>query len=353
MPPFKPQELPIKNLNWESFITLIGEANEAVARFDGLLQSILNPNVLLSPLLTNEAVLSSRIEGTQATLQEVFEFEANPVGDGEKQRDIIEILNYRKALDYAKDDIINISLTNRLIRNIHEKLLNSVRGRDKNPGYFRRGQVRVGLYYPPEPQFVPDLMSNLEKYIHSKEKDIFVQLAIIHAQFEMIHPFSDGNGRTGRLLMPLFLYFKKKLNYPAFYLSAYFETNREEYYTRFENIELNGDWDGWIAFFLNAVVEQSRANTQKAKDILQLYNIKKDRISSITHSQFSIKILDFIFSNPVFSSSQFIKYSSIPKDSARNILRIIREAGIINLIYEGKGRAPGIYIFPKLVEIIK
>ena len=196
MQPYSPQLLPLKGLEWEKFVHLIGKANAEVARFDGLLQSIPNPSVLVAPLLTNEAVLSSKIEGTRATIHEVFEFEAIPSKDSEKSRDIEEILNYIKALNYAIEDVNNISLSNRLIRNIHSILLNSVRGRDKDPGNFRKIQVHVGSFYSPEPQNILDLMSNLESYIHEEDKDILVQLAIIHAQFEIIHPFWDGNGRT-------------------------------------------------------------------------------------------------------------------------------------------------------------
>lgn len=352
MPPYTPQLLPLKSLNWEQFVHLIGKANAEVARFDGILQSIPNPNVLVSPLLTNEAVLSSRIEGTQATFQEVLEYEANPAGDSERSRDIIEVLNYRKALNYATEDINKISLSNRLIRNIHSRLLDSVRGKSKDPGNFRRLQVHVGSYFPPEPQNVPDLMSNLESYIHKEDKDILVQLAIIHAQFEIIHPFWDGNGRTGRIIMPLFLYFKKVLTSPAFYLSAYFEANRNEYYHKFEDIEKNGDWEGWIEFFLRAVIEQSKINIQKAQGILKLYDIKKERITSLTHSQFSIRALDYIFSYPIFTSTDFIEKTKIPRQSAHKILRLLVAGEVLEIFIEGQGQRPNAYVFSKLMEIV-
>jgi len=143
-------------------------------------------------------------------------------------------------------------------------------------------------------------MANLEKYIHSAEKDPLVQLAIIHAQFEMIHPFGDGNGRLGRIILPLFLHFKEILSTPMFYLSGYFEKYRDSYYAKLNNISAKGDWDGWIIYFLNAVKEQSELNIAKAKGIMSLYSNKKNKIKEITKSKYAVDILDFIFSYPFF-----------------------------------------------------
>ena len=360
MKPFKPKLLPPERLNWEKFVNLVGKANAEVARFDGLLQSMPNPAVLLSPLTTQEAVLSSKIEGTRATLQEVLEFEADPLKETEKYNDIKEILNYREAMNYAVREIEKVSFTSRLIRNIHNILLNSVRGQNKDQGNFRRIQVHIGKsnkieeasYVPPICGDIPDLMNNLQKYAHYEEKDALVQLAIIHAQFEIIHPFMDGNGRVGRILMPIFLYFKKVLSSPMFYLSAYFEMNREEYYKRLLNVSQNGDWDGWIIYFLNAVAEQSRKNIEKAKAIHKLYDFKKGRIDELTHSRFGFKTLDFIFSYPVFTSTQFIKLSKISKNTAMRILSELEKGGVLKVIERGSGKRPTTYAFIKLLSIV-
>ncbi len=359
MNPHNPQQLPLQKLNWEEFVHLIGKANAEVARFDGLLQSMPNPAVLLSPLTTQEAVLSSRIEGTKATLQEVLEYEADPKKETEKYHDIQEILNYRKAMGYAVKELANISLTTRLIKGIHNILLDSVRGKDKYRGNFRRIQVHIGkshkieeaIYIPPLYKDVPDLMSNLEKYFHFDDKDYLVQLAIVHAQFEIIHPFEDGNGRVGRILMPIFLYFKKVLSSPMFYLSAYFESHRDEYYQKLLGISKDGDWESWIEYFLNAVVIQSKENIGKAKAIHRLYDIKKEKIVDLTHSQFAIKALDFLFCNPIFTSSQFVKESKIPKASASRILNSLDSGGVIRIIKKGVGSRPTTYIFTKLLNI--
>lgn len=356
---YTPKKLPVQHIRWESFVHLIGKAHAEIGRFDALLQSIPNPSVLLSPLTTKEAVLSSRIEGTQATLEDVLKFEANPQKETKKFEDIQEVINYRKALKKAIEEMEKLSLSTRVIRKAHEILLQGVRGESKDRGYFRRQQVFIGkpgskieqaIYIPPSAEKIPDLMSNLEKYIHAEEKDLLVQLAIVHAQFEIIHPFMDGNGRVGRMLIPLFLYFKKAISYPSFYLSEYLESHRNEYYQALLDISKNDNWDGWITFFLQAVIEQSKENISKAKKIIELYQQKKQRITELTKSQFSIKILDALFMMPVFQSQDFITISKIPRDSAFKILRKLEENRVIISDKKKKNR---VYFFEKLLEIVR
>ncbi len=351
--PFIPHRLPLENLDWMRFVHLLGKAGGEVARFDGLLKSLPNPSVLLSPMEMNEAVLSSRIEGTKATLDEVYRFEASAKELEEKRDDIQEVLNYRKAMRFAVREMRTAPLSNRLIKATHAILLDGVRGKHKDPGNFRSGQVQVGDYIPPGAQNVIEHMSDLEKYFHTEEKDVLVQLAIVHAQFEIIHPFWDGNGRTGRILMPLFLYHKKILSSPMFYLSAYFEEHRSEYYDRLSAISHSDDWAGWVTYFLQAVIDQSQRNIEKAEAILALYNQKKERIVDLTHSQFAIKTLDFLFSNPYFTGAQFAKESKIPKASAARILTVLTTGNVVKQMSLGSGPRPTLYAFPKLLVIIR
>lgn len=355
---YTPKNLPVKNIKWESFVHLIGKANVEIGRFDALLQNIPNPSVLLSPLTTNEAVLSSRIEGTQATLKEVLEFEANPQKETKKYEEIQEVINYRKALNAAIDEMEKFSLSTRVIKKAHEILLQGVRGENKDRGNFRRQQVFIGkpganieqaTYIPPSAEKIADLMSDLEKYIHTDEKDLLVQLALVHAQFEMIHPFMDGNGRVGRMIMPLFLYFKKAIFYPSFYLSEYLEFHRDEYYKALLDISKNDNWEGWVAFFLQAVIEQSKENIAKAKKIIGLYEQKKQRITELTKSQFNIKILDALFIMPIFKSGDFIRISKIPQASAMRYIRILEKNNVISS--DGKERHKT-YFFNKLLKIV-
>lgn len=358
--PFIPPKLPLDTLDWVSYISLIGDARDRLSKFDGLLQGIPNPNVLLSPLTTQEAVVSSKIEGTQATLEEVLEYEADPKQLDEKKDDILEVLNYRKAMFYAIAEMQKRPLTEGLLRDVHKILLDNVRSHTKRIGKYRDWQVFIGRegttieeasYVPPEPQNIEGLMSNLERYFHYQEKDPLVQLAIIHAQFEMIHPFGDGNGRLGRIIMPIFLHFKGVLSTPMFYLSGYFEKHRDAYYSKLNNISAKEDWDGWIIYFLNAVKEQSELNISKAKAIMSLYSQKKEEIKETTKSQYAVDILDFIFSYPFFSSSQFAEKTRITQPYASQIIKKLEESRTIKLFRKGAGSKPSVYLFPDLIEI--
>ena len=362
MTPFNPHNLPLDRLNWEQFVHLIGKANAEVARFDGLIQSMPNPSLLLSPLTTQEAVLSSRIEGTQASLEEIYQFEAKPDKESKKYDDIQEVLNYRKAMYFAIKELNKIPFCLRLLKETHKILLSGVRGSNKDRGNFRKTQVFIGkpganikeaTYIPPAPNNLDKYLSNLEQYFHYEEKDALVQLAIIHAQFEIIHPFLDGNGRMGRIILPLFLYNKGILSSPMLYLSAYFERNREEYYGNLLNISKNNDWESWITFFLKATIEQSKDNIKRAKAIHALYEEKKSKITDLTRSRFAIKALDFLFSNPIFNSSSFTKESKIPRASANRILDSLQKGRVIKIINKGSGNKPSEYVFPKLFNIIK
>jgi Fic family protein len=358
-------EFPPASLRWPELISLIGPANAALARYEGVLHAVPNAAVLLSPLTTREAVLSSRIEGTQATMGEVLEYEAGAdagrVGP-EKQEDILEILNYRTALRRAMELLGELPISGRLIREMHATLMQGVRGRDKAPGEYRRVQNLIG---PPgcdesNAGFVPvgedkleAGMSEWEKYLHSTPQDQLVQLAIAHAEFESLHPFMDGNGRVGRLLIPLFLYERKLLSEPMFYMSAYLEAQRAEYYERLRAVSRDGDWTGWVRFFLKAVIEQARSNEVKARQILELYANLKDRVVDLTHSQYAIRALDFLFARPIFRANQFVQDQDVPAPSAQRILRLFREEGLVATLEQARGRRPGRFVFGDLINIVE
>ncbi len=360
--PYKPMPLPLDCIDWGSHVSLIAQANAALARYDGILEAMVNPALLLSPLTTQEAVLSSRIEGTQATLEEVLEFEVDPKRkiEPDKYADIQEIINYRRAMQRAVELLKERPLCLNLIRELHSILLDSVRGASKARGEFRRIQNWIGppgcsieeaTFVPPSPDMLPDALDNWEKYLHFDEKERLVQLAVIKAQFELIHPFIDGNGRIGRMLVPLFLYEKKLLSRPMFYLSAYLERNRELYYQKLNAISEKNDWDGWIQFFLRAITEQAKENTRKARAILELYEEMKQKVPEITRSRYAVQAIDALFARPLFSTRDFMELSKIPKISAFRILNELKESGIIQVLQEGKGSRGSIMIFGKVIEI--
>ncbi len=364
--PYIPTALPFDILEWGSLVRLIGRVNAELARYDGVLQSIPSPLLLLSPMTTQEAVLSSKIEGTQANLREVMEYQAAPnvVGDidGRKREDIQEIINYRAATDEAIARLEKRPLSLNLILGIHATLLNSVRGYNKARGKFRVSQNYIGTpgstiqtarFVPPEPMRLMEHLDNWEKYIHYDEKDKLVQLAIIHAQFEIIHPFLDGNGRVGRILIPLFLYEKGMLSSPTFYLSEYLEMNRKAYTDGLLAITEEGDWQGWIQFFLQAILEQARANNRKAQKILDLYNEMKILVPEKTRSPYAIQILDTMFNEPIFTSRLFAKIADIPKPTTDRILSKLAADDIIQVIIPRRGQLPALFIFQRLFNIVE
>ena len=361
MKPFNPPNLPLKSLDWSRLVPLLGRAHDGVARFDALVGNIPDARLLLSPLTVQEAVLSSRIEGTQASLEEVLRFQAEGKAKGEHRDDIFEIINYRLAIESAFERMKELPLSERLIKETHAILLTGTRGKEKDPGNFRRGQVYIGqpgasienaTYIPPEAQQIPELFSNLERYMHQQEKDVLVQLAIVHAQFEIIHPFLDGNGRIGRLLMPLFLYYKKTISTPYFYLSEYLEKHRSRYYDGLNRITANGDWEHWIEFFLQAVAEQSLVNAKKAQAIIDLKERILSRVREITHSQYTLQITNFIFSEPWFTGVDFRDKADVPRPSATRLLNLLEKGGIIEKIVPGRGGKTSLCCFPALAEIL-
>uniref|UniRef100_A0A7C4KIH4 Fic family protein n=1 Tax=Anaerolinea thermolimosa TaxID=229919 RepID=A0A7C4KIH4_9CHLR len=360
--PYTPRGLPPKNIEWADHIPLIAQANAALARYDGILETMVNPGLLLSPLTTQEAVLSSRIEGTQATLEEVLEFEADPVRKIEpsKHADIQEIINYRTAINRAVDLLKKRPICLNLILELHGILMDSVRGANKSRGQFRKIQNWIGppgcsiedaSFIPPSPDALPAALDAWEKYIHSEEKDRLAQLAVVKAQFELIHPFLDGNGRIGRMLIPLFLFEKKILSAPMFYLSDYLERNRAQYYQALNSISEHEDWNGWIRFFLTALAEQAMENTKKARAVLKLYEKMKREVPAITRSQYAVQAIDTLFYRPIFSTTDFITDSKIPKFTAFRILSELEGKGILNVLREGRGRKASILVFNELIEI--
>jgi Fic family protein len=361
--PYHTGQFPPTAFDWPQLIPLIGPANAALARYDGLLAAIPNAAVLLSPLTTQEAVLSSRIEGTQATMGEVLEYEAagHDAVDPARREDIEEVLNYRRAMRQATAEMERLPLCNRLIKNLHATLLAGVRGHDKARGEFRKIQNYLGVYGRPveEARFIPiapevldEGMARWERYLHAPEQDVLVQLAVVHAEFESLHPFLDGNGRIGRMLIPLYLSDRKLLQSPMFYLSEYLEANRKEYYDRLLTVSRDGDWTGWCRFFLEALHRQALANETKARKILALYQQKKDWIVDRTKSPHAIRALDFLFCTPIFKSLDFIDQAKIPQATARRILSLVSGPdGLLKTLRESGGRRPAVYAFRELLNM--
>ncbi len=361
MKPFIPQKLPLNSIDWTSLVPKMGEANRAVSNFNGILNVMPNANLLLSPLVDNEAVLSSKIEGTQADTIDVLKYQAN-IGDDseEKKGDIHEVLNYKKALIHGTESLENRSISLSLIKELHTILLDGVRGKSKSPGKIREIQNYIGSksggienarYVPPDPLIVPEYMDNFIDYLCINDKDLLAQTAVLHAQFEIIHPFCDGNGRLGRMLVPLFLYKKNIIATPSLYISQYLDKNEMAYKDSLRAITALGNWTQWIEFFLDAIKWQADKNYKIAKDIIGYYERTKSEIIGATSSQHAVPLLDAMVANPMFTQSS-LKVSSKPsKATMYNLLQKLSEKKIISVYEKGAGRAKTVYYLKDLLSL--
>ena len=362
MKPYSPLPFPPRELTLEPVIALVGRANACLSRYDGLLESLVNPEVLLSPLLMKEAELSSRIEGTIATANEVYQQQAGEEFEPEKKADIQEILNYRNTLRAAERTLKEQPVTPHLIRQMHAILMAGVRGKNKNPGRFRDTQNWIGprgctieeaTYVPPPPTALNDLLENFIAFINVQDDklDPLIQTALVHAQFELIHPFDDGNGRIGRLLIPLFLMKRGCLVSPSLYISRYLEAHRDTYYGSLERISSKGDWLGWVQYFLNALVHQAESNLQLVRQINELYDSKKSQISKLLHTDKGIYFLDMLFDSPVFRANEVHQKLHIQRQRAAQYIRTLKNAGVITELRPPSGRRPALMSFEDLWKI--
>lgn len=356
-------QFPPPSLQWERIIPLIGPASAAIADYGGRLSRIPNADVLLAPLTTREAVLSSRIEGTQATMGEVLEYEANGNNEkfqGERRNDIYEILNYRAAMHEAEKLLQELPLSQRLIKQLHNVLLSGVRGQNRSPGEYRKIPNWIGpasctieeaTFIPVSADKLQAGMNAWEDFIHAPFPDKLVQLALLHVEFEALHPFLDGNGRIGRMFIPLFLWQNGVIARPNFYISEFFENNRSSYYEKLRAVSQDGNWTEWCVFFLEALKEQAEANTSKANAILDLYEEMKIAIPKIGNSQYLIQTLDGIFRTPIFTGSGFTQATYIPSATSRRILPMLVQNDILKIIEPAKGNRSATYAFPALLNL--
>lgn len=360
--PFMPPLLP-PNIDLSSVISLLTDARDAVARYDEAVKRLPNPALIQRAFETKEAVLSSKIEGTQATLEEVLEFDAEEVAteDNEKTKDYREIGNYRRAIDLGRGMLSARPMSENVIKDLHKILLNSVRGRNKRPGEFRDHQVHIGppgatleeaRYVPPVHTKIPSLMSNLVNYLHRDDvSDRLVQIAVAHYQFEAIHPFGDGNGRVGRLLIPLYLYEKKITTYPNLYISEFLETHRRDYYDSLNHVSERKEWTAWIQFFLRAVREQSRLSKERVEKVEKLYKELRDSLPGF-NSIYASAFLDSLFVQPVFTPLVLGKASKINNNQTLyNLVEKFSGAKLITDLTPKRERNK-LYIFEPLVNIL-
>lgn len=289
---------------------LLSDADRCLGRLDGVTFILPNPNLFVAMYVRQEAVLSSQIEGTQSSLEDVLQFEIDSHGH-EIPKDVQEVVNYINAINFGLEELREMPLCLRLIRYIHEKLLDGVRGSDRTPGEFRTKQNWIGVpgstlstasFIPPPIFEMNEALKNLESFMHDTGSlPVLIQCGLIHAQFETIHPFADGNGRIGRLLITFLLCQQGILQRPLLYLSHYLKRHRTEYYDRLMAIRENGDWEGWLKFFLKGIHEVSQSATSTARAILDLREKHRQIIVSQKQSAsaYGLMLLDFLFQQPI------------------------------------------------------
>ncbi len=339
---------------------LLSKADRDLARLDGITTVLPNSDLFIAMYVKKEALLSSQIEGTQASLEGVLEFEAD-LTPKEDVNEIKDVINYIKALNYGMSRLNELPMSLRLIREIHKNLLEGTRGANRNPGEFREFQNYIGtpgaslneaIFVPPPPDMVIPAMEELEKFFHKKDGiPPLVKIALIHAQFETIHPFLDGNGRVGRLLITFYLYWKGILSRPLLYLSFYLKKNRAVYYDLLMKVRREGAWEDWIKFFLKGISETSQEAANTAREIIKLKDglITKLYENSIA-SVYAVKLIDLLFEKPVISTKDVVEKLKVSTVTANELVRRFVTIGILREI-TGKQRYKK-YIFTDYVEII-
>lgn len=313
----------------------LSEANLSLGRLDGAANNLPNPDLFVYMYVRKEAVLSSQIEGTQTSLIELLRYESDAVAQGE-MTDVTDVVNYVGAIRYGIESLDKLPLSLRLMRYIHERLLTGGRGGERNPGHFRTSQNWIGprgctldtaTFVPPPVPEMKVALYDLEHFLHADEPRMpfLTKVGLAHAQFETIHPFLDGNGRMGRLLISLLLAERKVLKRPLLYLSYYFKQHREEYYERLQDVRDKGDWEGWLKFFLRGVQSVAEQATETAQQIVTL----REEHRRVVTSQHGIALLERLYYKPLVTVQQVADLLSISFPAANNLIRQFRDLGIL------------------------
>ncbi len=358
-------QFPPQQLRYETFVQQLLAATDAVARYDQMLKNMHNSEILLAPMRNQEAVISSRMEGTISTMDEILQYEADHGEDGAAspnvRSEVIETILYQRALRNAQEAMASgYPLSLSLIKGIHAQLLSVGRGASKSPGELKNEQNYLAdkykrriLFVPISPEKLQDGLDDLFEYAKSDAHPVLVRSALTHIEFEALHPFQDGNGRIGRMLITLMLWHFGSISAPHFYISSYFEENKDLYIDTMRRVSEHGDWNEWCGFFLKAVQEQAIRNLEIAEDIQSLYEEMKSRFSDVLASKWSVNALDFIFTNPVFRNNRFTSSSGIPSASAARFTRVLIENGLLHTVEEASGRRPAMYSFEPLMRLVR
>ena len=354
---FIPAPLPPEISYDPSLVRALSRADAALSELSGLGRHIINPHLLIASYVRKEAVLSSRIEGTRAGIADLLinDLEA---AESAGSADLWEVRNYVAALEYGIDRLNSLPLSLRLVREVHARLMEGVRGCHATPGEFRHSQNWIGPagstlvdapYVPPPVDEMIDCLAKWELFLQDRETfPELIQCALLHEQFEAIHPFLDGNGRVGRLLITLFLIERGRLSQPLLYLSAYIETHRQEYYDLLQRVRTHGDWNSWLHYFLNGVEETSKQAVRQASELMDL---REQLQIELRNKPRAVALIDPLFINPYITASRAAELLNVSLPTARQALRTLEESSVLQ---EVTGRAWGkTYVATRILNRIE
>jgi Fic family protein len=317
----------------------LADAASALGELKGLGHHLSNPHLLIAPFIRREAVLSSRIEGTQASLSDLYAYEAVQLSMFSRPTDVREVHNYVRALEYGLQRLETFPVSLRLIRELHAHLMEGVRGEHRTPGEFRRSQNWIGppgcliddaTFVPPPPEEMQEALNSLEVYLHARPKlPPLIRLGLIHYQFEAIHPLLDGNGRVGRLLIVLLLCAWNLLPQPLLYLSAYFQRHRETYYDRLLAVSQRGAWTDWLCFFLQGVATQSRDAIARSRRLFDLREHYREQFQSQRAAARLLQVIDALFTRPVITINHIAEALDVSHQSATRYVSTLESEGIL------------------------
>lgn len=359
------EKFPPANINYAHLIGQLVKATDAIARYDQMLKNMHNSEILLAPLRNQEAVISSRMEGTVSTMDEILKYEADYADDGKEsanvRSEVIETYLYQRALTSAQHAINSGQpLSPFLIKAAHQRLLSFGRGAAKTPGQYKTEQNYLAdktkrniLFVPIKPELLQDGMDALFRYIAESNHPPLLKAAISHVEFEALHPFKDGNGRIGRMLITLLLWQSGVISAPHFYISGYFEEHKDLYIDTMRAVSEKDDWTSWCILFLEAVEAQAIRNLAIAENVRMLYERMKQEFSNALASKWSVVALDYVFTNPVFRNNRFTNHSGIPPASAARFTRVLLDRKLLTTLEEPSGRRSALYMFEPLMELVR
>ena len=342
----------------DEIIKLLVRANNQVAVLNDLSKRIPNMSLFVSMYIRKEALMSSQIEGTQATLEDALD----PMIEKNTNQDVADVINYIKATEYAINRLETLPLSNRLLRETHKVLMEGVRGEEKSPGEFRHSQnwigakgstIKTASYVPPTPEDMIIAMGDWESYIHENdEMDLLIKIALLHYQFETIHPFLDGNGRIGRLLVTLFLMDKKMLSTPSLYISYFLKKNRVEYYDRLMEVRNKGNYDQWVHFFLKALENTAEDAISKIYELVELHEKNVELVSKLGRAaESAMKVFGYLETNPIIDIKKTSEILDMSYNTISKAVKKLVEGSI--LVQQGEGARNRTFVYEEYLDILR